>query len=167
MKNMFFLFFAFIFSNTVSGQNLHLVFDPNEPDVTKDVRKYIWLRGSTTPVINQCGVGKIKDYYYFFGYPIYAGTDLELMKKEGTVPVSMTIAQSQALYPNAKNGAQLDQALQPAIEFDFDVNNEPESGEFKDFATVKYFKQFAKIFVIEYLPNGQAQVVEVRIMNRF
>jgi hypothetical protein len=166
MKNILIISFLFL-SNVAFAQNLYLIFNPNEPIVTKDVRKYIWLRGTTTPVMKQCGMGKIQEYYYSFGYPVYAGTGLMLKKKEGTMPVSMTIAESQVLYPNAKNGAQLDQALQPAIEFDFDVNNEPESGEFKDFATVKYFKQFAKIFVIEYLPNGQAQVVEVRIMNRF
>jgi hypothetical protein len=117
--------------------------------------------------MKQCGVGKVGEYHYLYGYPVFSGQDLELQKVGKSTPVYTTVVatQNSNLYPNPMNGAQLDQAMQPVID-----QEQAMTAPFPKqhlYPTVQYFKQFQKIFVIEYLGNGQAQVVEVRIMNRF
>jgi hypothetical protein len=167
MKNLLIIPLLFLSSFTFA-QNLYLVFDPNEPDVTKDVRKYLGKRGSTTPIMRTCGVIKISEYYYSYHYYFYSGQGLKLKKVNKTTPVYTTVVATQNpnLYPNAMNGAQLDQAMQSIIEQEYAMTAPfPKNPE--DYPTVQYFEQFQKIFVIEYLGNGQAQVVEVEIANSF
>lgn len=161
MKNILILLLLLI-SNTAFSQNLYLIFDPTEPIVTKDVRKYL---RRTNAVIKGCGVFKLNDGSYSFGYPWYGGIGLELEKKDGTTPVSMTVAQSQSLYPNAMNAAQFDLHMQPIINQQYVLT--PPFPKPSNTATALYLKQFQKIFVIEYLGNGQAKVVEARISSAF
>ncbi len=162
MKNILIILLLCI-SNIAFSQNLYLIYDPTEPIVTKDVRKYIGHHGNA--VMKQCGVGKLGNYGYSFGYPWYGGVGLQLKKKTDIAPVSMTVAQTQSLYPNAMNATQLDQLMQPIIDQQYALTApfpQPENRP-----SVLYFEQFQKIFVIEYLGNGQAQVVEVRITSAF
>jgi hypothetical protein len=166
MKTIFFILCWAFLATSAFAQNLYLIYDPSEPIVTKDVRKYIGNRGKTTPVMKQCGVGKLLSGVYSFGYPVYSGQGLKLQKGGKTPIAYMTVVQSQSLYPNAMNGAQLDQAMQSIIEQEYAMTAPfPKNPE--DYPTVQYFEQFQKIFVIEYLGNGQAQVVEVEIANSF
>ena len=145
--------------------NLYLIFDENEPDVIKNVYKYVGNQ-LNNPRMKQCGVFKIGTDSYCFSYPFFYGIDLDLAIKQGTPVQTMSRAQATTLYPNAMNATQLDAAMQVHIDYDYThdlVNNRDPSTS----ATVSYFTGFTNIYVIEYLPNNQAKVVKVEITSGF
>jgi hypothetical protein len=117
------------------------------------------MKGEQNPVLRQYGVWTDGQQTYSFGYPIFAASSLWLEKKEGTNIMNLgTIAQANALYPQAKTLQQLLQEIQPAIDADFQAG---EITRHHQRATFQYFYQYKKIYVIEYLQNGQAILVDV------
>ena len=166
MKKYLIMFLLVISLSNVQAQNdLYLIFDVNEPIVTKNVYKY--KRNSVNnPSIKQCGVFKINDGYYF-NYPIYYGLGLELGIHPPNTPFqTMTRTQATALYPNAMNAAQLDAAMQVHIDYDY-THPLPTRNDPRTSATVGYFRSFDNIYVIEYLPRNQVKVVKVLIATWF
>ena len=147
------------------GANLYLIFNVNEPDVIKNVYKYVGNQPNN-PTMVQCGVFKIGTDLYCFSYPLFYGLDLDFTAKQGAPTQTMSRTQATALYPNAMNATQLDAFMQPYIETDYTTELTNSQTE-EDSATIRYFRSFANIYVIEYLPNNQAKVVNVLISTAF
>ena len=154
------------FSSIYAQNDLVLIFDINEPIVTKNVYKYK-RNNINNPSVRQCGVYKIGSDQYCFSYPFFYGLDLKLGIHPPNTPFqTMTRTQAAALYPNAMNAAQLDAAMQVHIDYDY-THPLPNKRRPSTSATVSYLRSFTNIYVIEYLPNNQAKVVKVLIANRF
>ena len=150
------------FSSIHAQNDLYLIFDINEPIITKNVYKYK-RNNINNPNVQQCGVYKIGSDEYCFYYPFFYGLDLKL----GVYPLNtpfqtMTRTQATALYPNAMNAAQLDAAMQVHIDYDY-THPLPTRNDPRTSATVGYFRSFDNIYVIEYLPRNQVKVVKVLI----
>jgi hypothetical protein len=160
MKKIFFLALFLCLGITANAQNqgtnLYLIFNINEPDVIKNVYKYV-RNNIDNPRMQECGVFKTGTNGFCFSYPFYYGRDLKLIEK--TVIQTITISQVASLYPQARTAVQLDLDMQPAIDYDYQypIRN---LRNLNDAKTIKYLKSFDKIVVIEYLPNGTAKVVE-------
>ncbi len=165
----YFLIFLFLFMGIKAngqnqGTNLYLIFNPNEPNITKDIHKYL-RRSDRISRMQECGVSKLTGGTYFIQYPVYYGLDLELTPKQGATMQTINISQVASLYPQARTAAQLDMDMQPSIDYDY---NHPIRNQRRlfDAKTISYLRSFDKIFVIEYLPNGTAKVVECDITSR-
>ncbi len=152
------------------GVNLHLIFNVNEPDVIKNVYKYL-RRPVSRPRMQQCGVYKIGNDEFCFWYPIYYGHSLKLTPKQGATVQTISISQIASLYPTARTATQLDLDMQPAIDYDYAnpvlIPAGALEGNSANSHTVQYLDSFDKIFVIEHLPNGTAKVVECEITTRW
>ena len=154
------------FSSMYAQTDLVLIFDINEPKVTKNVYKYI-RNQANNPAMYTCAVFKIGTDQYCFSYPFFYGLDLKLGIHPPNTPFqTMTRTQASALYPNAMNAAQLDAAMQVHIDYDY-THPLPTRNDPRTSATVGYFRSFDNIYVIEYLPNNQAKVVKVLIATWF
>ena len=145
------------------GANLYLIFNINEPDVVKNVYKYV-RNNINNPRMKECGISKLSDGTYFIQYPVYYGLDLELTPKQGIAVQTVSISQVASLYPTARTAAQLDLDMQPAIDADYLLPRK-NLRQLHNAHTIKYLQSFDKIFVIEYLPDGTAKVVECRITS--
>lgn len=163
-KYILFLFVLFLYTQVFS-QELYLIFDESTPIVTRDVRKHLGLRGITEPQMAGCYQSKSFDEYYYRYFWIY-GSPLKLKPKKDAVPQIIQRSQISTLYPNAKTWQQLDQDIQPDIEWDYENPRKFGRGR-KDIRTIKFFLNFQKIYVIEYLPNNQAKVIQVKITTTF
>ena len=159
------LLIAFV-SNAYAQNDLYLIFDVNEPKVTKNIYKYI-RNNANNPIVSTCAVFKIGTDGYCFSYPFYYGLDLELGIYPPNTPFQiMTRTQAAALYPNAMNAAQLDAAMQVHIDYDY-THPLPTRNDPRTSATISYLRGFANIYVIEYLPRNQVKVVKVIISTWF
>ncbi len=152
------------------GTNLYITFSLNEPVVVKNVYKH--LRTSPTrPRMWGCRMSKLNDGTYYLRYPIYYGHSLELTHKQGATAQTISTSQIASLYPTARTAAQLDLDMQPAIDYDYanpvPVPIDALEGNASNSRSVQYLESFDKIFVIEYLPNGTAKVVECEITTRW
>ena len=70
------------------------------------------------------------------------------------------------VWRKVRTAAQLDLSMQSAIDYDY-LHPIDEMVNLEDAKTIKYLDSFDKIFVIEYLPNGTAKVVECKITTMF
>ena len=95
--------------------------------------------------------------------------NLKLTPQAGANVQTIAISQIASLYPTARTAAQLDQDMQPAIDYDYTHQLDIYSGaqKYSEAHTIQYLNSFDKIFVIEYLPNGNAKVVECKITTMF
>ena len=164
-KYIFILFCLFSISKLYAQNDLYLIFDPNESSVTKNVSKYMG-NAPNNPQVMECRPAKINTNGYSFGYPYFYGTELDLKMKPNTPIQTMTRVQALALYPNAKNATQMDAVMQVHVEYDY-LHDLPDPQNPDTSATVSYLRSFTKIFVIEYLPQNQVRIVEVKITNIF
>ncbi len=146
------------------GTNLYLILNENEPTVIKNVYKYV-RNNINNPRMKECGVSKLDSDLYHIHYPFYYGLGLTLREKVGISIQNISISQVASLYPQARTAAQLDLDMQPAINADY-VLPRKSVRNLNDANTIKYLRSFDKIFVIEYLPNGTAKVVECNITSR-
>lgn len=172
-KYLFLAIFLLVIENATAqnqGTNLYIALSLNEPLVVKNVYKHMHAP-ITRPRMKQCGIGKIEinssTYFYFMQYPVYYGRDLELTPKAGTTVQTIAISQIASLYPTARTAAQLDLDMQPAIDYDYTHQIDIYQDEVNTPHTIEYLKSFDKIFVIEYLSNGNAKIVECEITTRF
>ena len=165
MKKYIFILFSFLLINKLHAQNLYLIFDANEPSVTKNVYKYV-DNAPSNPRVTECRPFKIGTDGYCFGYPYFYGQRLKLEIRPNTLIQTMTRTQALALYPNAKNATQMDAVMQVHVEYDY-LHDLPDPQNPDTSATVSYLRSFTKIFVIEYLPQNQVRIVEVKITNIF
>lgn len=181
-KILFLLLITIVFNTSIIAQNqtLYLIFDKDAPKVTKDVRKAIRIKHPQTPIWRECGMNKFTEKDYVFTYPLVYGAWLWLIKKDvpnvQTISLSgngSLISQVKSLYPTALTIDELDQNMQPAIEYDYEhpvprgllqVGQYPQAGQ-----SEKYFlNNYDKIFLIELLPqSNQAKIVPVRFRNKF
>lgn len=149
------------------GTNLYLTLSLNEPVVVKNVYKY-FRSTPNRPRMKGCMMSKIDlnsgDCIYFMQYPVYYGVDLKLIPKQGATIQTISISQIASLYPTARTAAQLDLNMQSAIDYDYANPIDPFATSPQPTPhTIGYLSSFDKIFVIEYLPNGTAKVVECEI----
>ena len=155
----------FSISKLYAQNDLYLIFDASEPSIIKNVYKYVGNQ-INNPQVVECKPFKIGENGYCFGYPYFYGQDLKLKMKLNTSVRTMTRAQALALYPNAKNATQMDAVMQVHVEYDY-LHDLPDPQNPDTSATVSYLRSFTKIFVIEYLPQNQVRIVEVKITNIF
>ena len=171
MKKIIFLatFLLITVSATAQNQgtNLYLTISLNETVVVKNVYKYV-RNNINNPRMKGCRMDKMilnsSSCIYFMQYPVYYGLDLELTPKQGVAVQTVAISQVASLYPTARTAAQLDLDMQPAIDADYLLPRK-NLRQLHNAHTIKYLQSFDKIFVIEYLPDGTAKVVECRITS--
>lgn len=159
MKNLILILFFFLPFKVLFAQDLYLIYNPDEPVVTKDVSKYL---GWNEPVISQLRVDK--DPYrsiYFFAYPLFGGYPLQMKKKADTAVQTITMSVL-SNYPT-KTITELDTEMQPLIEADYS-NPLTDSWGRGEIRTISYFAAYEHLYVIELDPdNNQAYIVEVII----
>jgi hypothetical protein len=156
-KTSIILYLLFLFVNiNAYGQNnvLYLIFDKDTPDIQKDISKYTQ---DNEPFITTVGVLKgSTPWSYLYTYPLVGGGDLVLRKKLNT-NVQTILLSDVGNYP-AKTIQQLDQEMQPLVQYDFD---HVEENEYQH-QTFRYFLRLNKFYVIELdKPNQLAYIVEV------
>ena len=150
------------FSGTSAQNDLYLIFDKTTPYVVKNLYKNA-RNNVNNPRLQGCGMFKVnEDYVYFYAW--YYGIDLRLLPNPVATAQMMTQAQALALYPNARTAAQFDLQMQPYIDHDY-ITPLPNKYRKNTSATITYIRSFQRIFVIEFLPNNQAKVIECLITS--
>ena len=145
-----------------SQNNLYLIFDINEPDVVKNVYKNA-RNNVNDPRMRGCAMFMSGNEYIYM-YMWYYGIDLRLVPNPTATAQMMTQAQALALYPQARTAAQFDLQMQPYIDYDY-ITPLPNRYRKSTSATITYLRSFTRIFVIEFLPNNQAKVIECVITS--